>query len=79
MKKNHEESVRGTNQRDSCLAWSAERGSIEGSQNHSVFGAEWTFQTFSIYIFALISISGPMLPVTSAGSVDIWQCSGSVT
>lgn len=49
------------------------------SQNHFVFGTEWTFQAFSIDTFTSISISGPKLPVTSAGSVDIWQLSGSVT
>lgn len=37
------------------------------------------FRHFFIDIFALISISGPRLPVTSAGSVDIWQRSSSVT
>lgn len=65
MKKNLEGSVCGTNQRG---AWSAKTGCIRDLKT-IVFGAEWTFQTFSIDIFALISVSDPKLSVTSAGSL----------
>lgn len=65
MKKNLEGSVCGTNRRGTC---SANTGCVRDLETIA-FGAEWTFQTFSIDIFALISISDPKLSVTSAGSL----------